>query len=36
MTIRVALVVDRIRQACPYGSLVIRDVTEWSVLTVKD
>ena len=33
--IRVASLVGRIIQACHYGSLVIRDVTERLVLMVK-
>ena len=35
MTIRVALVLGRFRQACHYGFLVIRDVIEKFVLIVK-
>ena len=35
MTMRVASVVGRIRRACHYGSLVIKDVTERSVLEVQ-
>ena len=35
ITIRVASIVGRIRQACHYGSLVIRDVIERFVLFVK-
>ena len=33
---RVASLVNRIRQVCHYESLVIRDVTERSVLFMKD
>ena len=33
--IQVALLMGRIRQACHYGSLVIKEVTERFVLMVK-
>ena len=36
MTKRFALVLRKFSQACYYGSLVIRDVTERFVLFVKD
>ena len=35
ITMQVASVVGRVKQACHYGSLVIRDVTERVVLMVK-
>ena len=35
MTMRVALVMGRIREACHDRSLVIKDVTERSILVVK-